>query len=435
MGTTSDDLLTVVNERWSVHHGDCLEWLRTLPDNYADAMVTDPPAGIGFMGKDWDRNRGGRAQWIAWLAEIMAEARRVLKPGAHAFVWALPRTAHWTATGVEDGGFEVREKHYHLFGSGFPKSLNVSKAIDAYMGTDRAGRNWEGYGTATKPAAEEWILARIPLDGTVAENVLRNGCGGVNVDGCRLHGNDNPIRFETPRGGIWSTDSTAVAEAGEDTRGRWPPNVYLTHSAACDDECASDCPIRAIDEQSGDRPGMSGGGKHRDGYASGMFGAIDAPHLARGDSGGASRFFHRFTYAAKPSRGEREAGCAHIEPVTSAEATGSKERQKRLDNPRTGAGRSAGEVCNNHPTVKGDDLMRVLCRLITPPDGLIIDPFTGSGSTGRAAMLEGFRFAGCELDERFVQIARARIAHVIGWESSPHEAPSAQEEKQRRLFG
>ena len=199
--------------------GDCLEKLKLLDDNSIDALVTDPPAGIGFMGKEWDKDKGGRDGWIAWLTEIMVEAMRTMKPGAHGLVWALPRTSHWTATALENAGFEVRDCVYHLFGSGFPKSLNVGKAVDKLQGNEReitgiekvdigmqggsmhSGRSvnvierettkgtspYEGYGTALKPAVECWWLVRKPLaESTVAKNVLAYGTGGLNIDGSRI---------------------------------------------------------------------------------------------------------------------------------------------------------------------------------------------------------------------------------------------------------
>lgn len=211
-------------ERVTLYHGDCLDIMRGLPSNSIDAIVTDPPAGIAFMGRAWDRDHGGRDHWIAWMSEIAAEALRLAKPGTHALVWALPRTSHWTATAWENAGWQVRDRVSHLFGSGFPKSLDVSKAIDRFNGDERpihgsykgasnisadgmryiteqsghatdapitsaasaASAAWEGWGTALKPAMEDWWLLRKPLDGNVAHNVLTWGTGGLNIDGCRI---------------------------------------------------------------------------------------------------------------------------------------------------------------------------------------------------------------------------------------------------------
>ena len=201
--------------------GDCIEKMREMAENSIDAIVTDPPAGISFMNKKWDTHDN----FIPWLTEVMRECLRVLKPGAHALVWAIPRTSHWTATAVENAGFEIRDVVTHLFGSGFPKSLDISKAIDKAAGArghdgtrfNAAGdgeksnggskfrsdhpeyvkpeaatpdaKKWQGFGTALKPAAEFWILARKPLsEKTVAANVLKHGTGGLNIDGCRVSG-------------------------------------------------------------------------------------------------------------------------------------------------------------------------------------------------------------------------------------------------------
>lgn len=208
---------------YTLHHGDCLEVMRSLPENSVDAVVTDPPAGISFMNRSWDSDKGGRTQWVSWMTDVMAECLRVLKPGGHALVWALPRTSHWTATAIEDAGFEVRDVITHHFGSGFPKSANISKYLDKMAGaegevvkqfdatyginktrvaqgyrpnevapsvhrapaTDLA-KQYDGWGTALKPASEHWILARKPLIGTVAANITQWGVGGLNIDGCRI---------------------------------------------------------------------------------------------------------------------------------------------------------------------------------------------------------------------------------------------------------
>jgi len=205
-----------------VINGDCLEVLRTLEDDSIDAIVTDPPAGISFMGAKWDGDKGGRDQWVAWMSERMKECLRVLKPGGHILVWALPRTSHWTAWSIENAGFEVRDRVSHFFGTGFPKNHDVSKAVDAHVRTGKSdsrqtgtasrdrdglhwsefpksrkdkkskeittqeGKDWEGWGTALKPACEDWWLARKPFKGTVAKNVLKYGTGGLNVDATRI---------------------------------------------------------------------------------------------------------------------------------------------------------------------------------------------------------------------------------------------------------
>ncbi len=380
-----------------LHNADCADALPLLDDACIDALVTDPPAGIGFMGKDWDGDKGGRDQWITWLAEIMREALRVLKPGGHALVWALPRTSHWTATALENAGFEIRDVGLHLFGTGFPKSLDVSKAIDkgagaerevvAVRGTKAAGltdlgyttripdvitapatddaRQWAGWGTALKPAAEHWILARKPLVGTVAANVLEHGTGALNIDACRIACDPRPkmVRTETVVAATaMSGTSTGATSSGEMTSlGRWPAHVTLDEDAAA-----------ALDAQSGVQKSGVAVQRNRDGEVhNAVYGAFRKPAGADagyGDTGGASRFF----YVAKPSKAERGDG-------------------------------------NTHPTVKPVALMRWLARLITPPGGLVLDPFAGSGTTALACRAEGFSFVGFERERAYFDIAQKRL--------------------------
>jgi len=441
-------------DRWWLAEGDSALVLPAL-EFAVDALVTDPPAGIGLMGRGWDSDRGGRDKWIAWLEGIMRECWRLMRPGAHGLVWALPRTSHWTAFALENAGFEIRDVVVHHFGSGFPKSLSVSKAIDAALGSDRepdeywpnnknavygsgmgGGRTLRrgtpvaaaaaaaaGFGTALKPAAEHWILVRRPLIGPVAANVLAHGTGGLNVDGCRVAFGGSADEAETKAKnahGAMSSGPRVGSIYGEmrrdrddyDASGRWPPNIVITHDARCTEAaCHHECPALELDRQSGDRPGMSGGGTHRDGYAGGMFGGIDSAATARGDTGGASRFFPRFRYVAKPSGEERDIGLWDIEPAQWTDG-----RTAEHDTPRLRAGKMRR---NHHPTVKPIELMRWLVRLITPParDGfapIVLDPFSGSGTTGCAAMLEGARFAGIEMESASAEVARRRIAVAAG---------------------
>jgi len=344
--------------RWWVEHGDAAEVLKVLPDGSVDALVTDPPAGIGFMGKEWDGSRGGRDKWIAWLACILAECCRVMKPGAYGWVWALPRTAHWTATACEDAGFAVRDVLVHVFGTGFPKSRSL-----------------------LKPAAEHWILIKAP--GELRElRIEENRIEGVP----RLTGTVNP---HAPSGvnGILGSDSRTDRQQRYDANppaGRWPANFALSHSDDCADTCTDDCAVKVLDEQSGERRSTLTGRadpsvSHEHpatarltnflGQGNGRVGAVYA------DSGGASRFF----YQAKPSTKERSQGLA--------------------DGAR-----------NTHTTVKSISLMRHLVSLIAAPGATILDPFTGSGSTGIAALAEGCRFVGIEREAEYVEIARQRIA-------------------------
>lgn len=257
---------------WTLKHGDCAELLAALPMESVDALVTDPPAGIGFMGKTWDADMGGRDVWIAWLKAIMRSALRVLKPGGHALVWALPRTSHWTATALEDAGFEVRDVLVHLFGTGFPKHQG-----------------------ALKPAAEHWILCRKPLIGTVAGNVAKWGTGGLNIDGCRIESAERLVRPPVQR-----FDNNAYGKglgSGTQTEpsGRWPANVLLDESAAAELDAQTEGTRASKPSNTGTRFKPTG-----------MF-PIDSEPVRHDDSGGASRFF----YVAKPSRKERGDGNVH----------------------------------------------------------------------------------------------------------------------------
>ena len=415
MGSTSEP--TRIGESVTLHLGDCVEVLRTLPACSVDAIVTDPPAGIAFMGKSWDTDKGGRDAWIAWMQEVAGECLRVIKPGGHALVWALPRTSHWTGMAWESAGWEPRDKIVHLFGTGFPKSLDVGKAIDkaagaerevvgvnpssrpnskhksgrgfdSQLGTESAGvqsltapatadaQQWDGWGTALKPAAEDWWLMRKPLDGTVAANVLRHGTGALNIDGCRVGTEQTTTTVKDlsqAHGNRFGEAGIAYPKIGSKLNppGRWPANVLHDGSA----------------------------------------------EVLAGFPGEEARFF----YCAKASRADREEGCDNLPERSGADAVDREEGSAGTQSPRAGAGRTAGTVRNHHPTVKNVELMRYLCRLITPPGGTVLDPFTGSGSTGKGAVLEGFRFVGIERESDYLQIAAARIAAALA--RAPQTAP------------
>lgn len=387
--------------------GDCLDQLKRLEENSVDALVTDPPAGIEFMNLAFDSDRGGRDHWIAWLSQVMAEALRVLKPGGFGLVWALPRTSHWTATALEDAGFEVRDVIHALNGQGFPKNHNVSKAIDREAGAQRkaigrstrhggvtnqvygkgmgdgtvpmltapatdAAKQWAGFGTAMKPAAEHWWLVKKPIsERSIAANVLKHGTGSLNIDACRVPMNGETVRCVQggKRGGGYDVGSSDGSRHTEfvNTEGRWPPHVVLDEEAAAE-----------LDRQSGNR--KSGTNNVRRTHDRGMFGTATAgaEEVSYGDAGGASRFFPVFRYQAKPSQAEKNAG---------------------LDGK------------NPHKTVKSIELMRWLIRLITPPGGTVLDPFCGSGTTGCACVLEGHPFIGIEQDKGYRKTAQRRIAY------------------------
>lgn len=686
-------------ERWVVAHGDALEVLRLLPDASVDAVVTDPPAGIEFMGKAWDSftareaNASGpqteawhdgegrnayaraatprfsgklqrkagddraaakalqiRANFVAFIEAIFKEALRVLKPGGYALVWSIPKTSHWTTWAVENAGFEIVDTVAHLFGSGFPKSMDISKAIDKAAGAKRevvgpapytrgksdhrysetrdvsynsdpqpitapatdAARQWAGWGTALKPAREDWILARKPLDGTYAANVLKHGVGGLNIDACRVGGQrlELPVwgdeenlcgscaeaAVRTPRRGtpatrastatrnagptpsararthleatsqaqdiecsngpspaVRSTGRTAAsslsidesgnshtvpsqpvtsfttstetssttgsrtcsscgvpitgtsttvtpsaqpstagagvngipstksstpsgnanAAAGSASGGRFPPNVALSHSPGCvrtgtrkvrsdghypsarpagsdvagasghvgqsnlsekytDGEtveawsCAEGCPIGLLDAQSGQLTSGTGAVKRATAAGNDESVAIGAesrpagtPMVEYGDTGGASRFF----YCAKAPNNQKwrvircsdRESCRHVGDAIRLTA-GRKLYGRKFENLPPCPKCNGKQIAEAHPTPKNVELMRWLARLITPPGGAILDPFFGTGSTGEAALREGFRVIGIERDDGYARIAAARMQAVVAGE-------------------
>jgi site-specific DNA-methyltransferase (adenine-specific) len=441
----------MVNEtRIKLLAGDCLEHLQQMEDDSVDAICIDPPAGIAFMGRTWDSDRGGRDSWIHWLSGIMAELLRVTKPGGHMLCWALPRTQHWTATAVENAGWDVRDVLMHIFGSGFPKStsvpiridkslgamghrgtahhghatgevangrenLNAPHAMPEHKGITPEAKQWAGWGTALKPSHEAWILARKPLAGTVAANVLEYGTGALNIDGCRVGttemlGRTNNGREQyDPSSFCMATEDRQRFDRSDHAGGRWPPHLLLSHAADCGETCADGCPVAEMDAQSG--VGVSRmaarGGSSPNPMSWGDARADGDTLAGHNDTGGASRFFPVFRYVAKPSTAEKSAGLH---------------------------GR------NEHATVKSIELMRWLVRLITPRGGLVLDCFMGSGTTGIAAVLEGARFVGIEQRPAMVEVARQRIAH---WETGADiDAPEAPESKdgpagprQMGLFG
>jgi DNA modification methylase len=344
--------------RATLYLGDCREVMAELPEASVDAVITDPPYGLLLMGKDWDRGVPGEGFW--------RDALRVAKPGAHLAAFGGTRTHHRLMCAIEDAGWEIRDCLMWLHGQGMPKSHNVSKAIDKHLGVERpvigtatswnrpdseaghaarmntspgeyaltapatdAAQQWEGWGTALKPAWEIIILARKPLEGTVAANVMRHGTGGINVDACRV---GNEMRFSPPaipgKDTFMASEGSGITYLGSYVTGRWPANLLLSDI----------------------------------------------------DLGGKERYF----YCPKVSRKERSG--------------------------------------NTHPTVKPVDLMAWLCRLITPPGGTVLDPFMGSGSTGVAAIREGARFIGAEINPEYFEIAKGRIAAEI--ESAERKAPT-----------
>jgi DNA modification methylase len=372
--------------------GDCREALKHLPDNSVDSVVTDPPYELGFMGKKWD------SSGIAYDPAVWAECLRVLKPGGHLLAFGGSRTFHRLGVAIEDAGFEIRDTIAWISSKTFPKSLNVSKAIDKKLGAERQvvgikrganilksnafadkainghnpnvavtapgsdqARQWEGWGTGLKQVVEPVVMARKPLDGTVAENTLAWGVGGLNIDESRIATSDSFGGGAKATSGFVNGYENDGWVAGSE-KGRWPANVILDEVTA-----------ELLDEQSGvsvSKPTESGGYLGNSLAVGGS--RVKAYGSTHNDSGGASRFF----YVAKASKRDRAEGL---------------------------------DFDNSHPTVKPTALMRYLIKLVTPQGGVVLDPFTGSGSTGKAALLDGFQFVGVELTEEYLPIIEGRL--------------------------
>jgi len=409
----------------SVLVGDCRQVLKSLPDCSVDAIITDPPYELGFMGKSWD------STGVAYDVTVWQECLRVLKHGGHLLAFGGSRTYHRLAVAIEDAGFQIRDQIMWVYGSGFPKSLNIGKAIDKAAGAERevlgvlpssranAGtsgfmmteklatapatseaKEWEGWGTALKPAHEPIVLARKPLDGTVANNVLTHGVGGINIDGCRVGegtGETKTVQYPDIRGNNYNNASGTV-EYTVTNQGRFPANFIHDGS----DE------VLELFPDTGKSTGGRIGKKSMGNVTNVPAGQYEAGDAGYGDSGSAARFF----YCAKASKKDRNEGLdPDLFPLKNY--TDANKMGGAGDTMLTGSGNPRdGRKHNHHPTVKPTDLMRYLCRLITPPNGTVLDPFTGSGSTGKAATLEGFSFIGIEQSAEYAEIANARIRHA-----------------------
>lgn len=387
---------------------ECLIGMRMmLADNSIDAVVTDPPYGLskqpdmnevlrhwlngddyvhtggGFMGKTWDSFVPGPSVW--------KEVFRVLKPGGHLLAFFGTRTYDLGTLAIRLAGFEIRDQIDWVYGSGFPKSLDISKATD--------DEQWQGWGTALKPAHEPICVARKPLAGTVAENILQFGTGGMNIDDCRTELNGDFKSSANGRPSITGlSDNYDPSTANQpDTQGRWPANFIHDGS----DEVVNLFPAKA-----GAAAPVKG--TEQSEVTNGIYGKFNdrVPGQFYSDTGSAARFF----YCAKASKSDRDEGVM-LAMVTGAEMTGREPDTDGLNSPRAGAGRTSG-ARNNHPTVKPTALMQWLVRLVTPPGGKVLDPFTGSGSTGKACTIEGFEFIGFEMDPHYCEIAKQRIAYV-----------------------
>lgn len=397
--------------------GDCIDMMRTLPDKSIDSIVTDPPYGLSFMGKKWDYDVPATEVWV--------ECLRVLKPGGHLLAFAGTRTQHRMAVRIEDAGFEIRDMIAWVYGSGFPKSRNIGKDVEGM----------DGWGTALKPSLEPITFARKPLIGTVAANVIAYGTGALNIDACRvdptgerLGGGDEKGKSAKPEGWArpWMDDPGQVAAhnakvaANVDKAsqlGRWPANLIHDGSAEVI-EAFPDAPgqLAAASTSDTQRAGQNCYGNMKRGRGTepsansgntGVVGFQMKPGARRLDSGSAARLF----YCAKTSRKDRNEGLLSSDtPAVTTDAT-MRDCETAEWSTRNG---------NHHPTVKPTDLMAYLCRLVTPPGGVVLDPYMGSGSTGKAAIREGLQFIGIERDTDehgnslgYVAIAKARIEHEV----------------------
>lgn len=477
--------------------GDCLERLKELPDNSVDSIVTDPPYGLSFMGKKWD--------YDVPSVEVWKECLRVLKPGGHLLCFAGSRTYHRMAINIEDAGFEIRDQIMWIYGSGFPKSMNIGKAVDKLQGNERekigtkyellnqgskpgtfgdrhegyqrpwqknpesdayfitkGNTEWEGWGTALKPAHEPIVVARKPItEKNIALNVLKYGAGGINIDECRIGTNGGTKRSHQEsygdegrmdQGGLkpWRTGHII----NEINKGRFPANVIL--ECTCDKteegdiignghfnskvsmegktlyeggfkdfeqkdrvlkekaiiHTNPDCPCFIMDSQSGEsksKKQLMGTGIENIKEAS-IYGKYMDIQSVRGhnDKGGASRFF----YCAKASKSERNNGCEHM-PLKHY----LKENKMggEGDTMLTGSGNPRDcRKHNNHPTVKPIKLMEYLVRLVTPSSGIVLDPFIGSGTTAISCIKQDFKFIGIEKETEYIEIANARLKHYQG---------------------
>jgi site-specific DNA-methyltransferase (adenine-specific) len=420
----------MMDKSFNLFQGNCLEVLKEFEDNTIDSIVCDPPYGLSFMGKKWDYDVPSQ--------EIWEECLRVLKPGGHLLAFAGSRTYHRMAVRIEDAGFEIRDQIMWIYGSGFPKSHNIGKSVDKIQGNERevVGENpnhrklkdsntmcgephsgdgiitkgnsdWEGWGTALKPAHEPIVMARKPFKGTVVDNVLEWGTGAINIDESRILMSSMDYKIIDAKSSKNPTSNykeSATKKYGDYQKdiatppnelGRFPANVILDKEAG-----------KILDNQSG--VSKSAGGRAyqntNDMYSGGWSkkdeGLRQDPGF--GDVGGASRFF----YCPKASKKDRNEGLEHL-PISRPD-----------ERTETGMGSFVDKGIqpqqNIHPTVKPTDLMLYLIRLVTPKAGITLDPFMGSGSTGKAALRGGFKFVGIEREAEYLEIAKARIEHELG---------------------
>ena len=422
-------------------NADCIEAMKAMPDNSVDSIVTDPPYELGFMGKSWD------ASGIAFNVEVWREALRVIKPGGHLIAFSGSRTYHRMAVAIEDAGFQIRDQIMWVYGSGFPKSHNIAKQLDKLAGVKgevigektgkgyssqqeknlehgfreyKAGlphehadlneyalasdeaKQWDGWGTALKPAHEPMVLARKPVIGTVANNVLTFGVGGLNIDGSRVgseggtklvEGDFVPVpeeekvyglghknyAFGKPVEGLGRFPANFIHDGSDEVVALFPSNVRGGAGATNIGLVSFDVSNKNLGQKLTSQAGLA-------------------------DSGSAARFF----YCAKASKRDRNEGLEGFE--AKRDHDGRADGGVGGDNPRN---RTNNAKLNHHPTVKPVTLMQYLVRLVTPPNGIVLDPFMGSGSTGKACAYEGFEFIGIDQSAEYVAIAQARIDFAL----------------------
>ena len=439
-------------------HGDCLDKLKELENNSVDSIVTDPPYELGFMGKSWD------STGIANNVDMWKECLRVLEPGGHLLAFSGTRTYHRMACAIEDAGFEVRDMIEWVYGSGFPKSLNIGKVLDKFLKTGNASWNgtgdssngalgysklqhkqgyrpedysnrhqnkedireeqakqWEGWGTALKPAHEPICMARKPLsEKTVAENCLKWGTGGINVDESRVGIETITVNRHSGYNSNSLVESTKGKWQGEQEQviGRFPANFIHDNSEEvreCFPEQKSSGNRKNVQYKNPNKPVVNFGGGIKNDF---------------NDSGSASRFFKSIIYQAKASKSERNRGCEELEEkIQNNETTQSRTFNDRCLTCKKKFVGSDNTIChcppelkitdktvytnkNNHPTVKPIALMEYLIKMVTPKNGIVLDPFMGSGSTGVACKKNDFSFIGIDMTADYVEIAKARIDNL-----------------------
>ena len=402
-------------------HGDCFEVLKDIPDNYFDSLISDPPAGISFMSKEFDHNKGGMLNFINWLSEIMAECLRVMKPGACGLVWSLPRTSHWTGIALELAGFRLIDIIHHCQGSGFPKGQDIGKMLDKLAGEEREivetkrktpsfnekwnygnslqtynqqitapsspeAKQWDGWKTpALKPAVEGWWLVQKPIsESSIARNILKHGVGGLNIEACRI-GTDKITQHGRTKDDF---GFTSPEPSGREWQGRYPSNLVLSCGANCKGENHSpDCPVTVVGEQSGictsgEKPSID---KVTRGTCYGKRQKGNINHFSK-SIGTAARFFKQLPFDPETI------------PSVYYQAKASPSDRS-----------NSGEIKNTHPTVKSRHLMKYLITLITPENGIVLDPFCGSGTTALACKELGRNYICIEKEKEYFDIACDRI--------------------------